>query len=261
MLLKDYFPLSTHHSKPLLDQVLNDIHNHTGFFSYIAHVKSGRYSHTSPSFEKLTGYSVSLFEEESIDFYMKRVPPEDILNVVARQAATFTETTLPGFNPELPNFVEMKSRFLLANGKTASNVALATAFAYLPTGEFEFALVGVYVETEDTTHNVKVRAEMASLLTAAKKLYREVYPQPPFNKNESPLTEIVFEVQPNHALTTKEKEVLKKIVLGLSTKQIAKVLNISEHTVDSHRKNMLRKLQAKNVAELVKKASKLYWLE
>ncbi len=53
-------------------------------------------------------------------------------------------------------------------------------------------------------------------------------------------------------LTSRELEILSKIVLGLSNKQIAKDLFISARTVDTHRTNMMRKLQASNAAELVR---------
>ncbi|MEX2233673.1 MAG: helix-turn-helix transcriptional regulator [Cyclobacteriaceae bacterium] len=55
-------------------------------------------------------------------------------------------------------------------------------------------------------------------------------------------------------LTIKEKTVLSLVSSGLTTKEIADALNISHHTVESHRKNLLRKCRAKNSAELVQKS-------
>ncbi len=40
---------------------------------------------------------------------------------------------------------------------------------------------------------------------------------------------------------------------GLTTKEIADRLNLSRHTIESHRKNLLKKFQAKNSAELIQK--------
>ena len=54
--------------------------------------------------------------------------------------------------------------------------------------------------------------------------------------------------------TFKEKEVLALVSSGLTTKEIASKLNISHHTVETHRKNLLRKCEAKNSVELVQKA-------
>lgn len=53
-------------------------------------------------------------------------------------------------------------------------------------------------------------------------------------------------------LTRREKEVLQLIAEGLTNTEIADRLYISASTVDTHRKNLLQKLQAKNTAALVK---------
>jgi DNA-binding NarL/FixJ family response regulator len=53
-------------------------------------------------------------------------------------------------------------------------------------------------------------------------------------------------------LTRREKEVLRLIADGLTNQEIAASLFVSSATVDTHRKNLLLKLQAKNTAALVK---------
>jgi len=55
-------------------------------------------------------------------------------------------------------------------------------------------------------------------------------------------------------LTRREVEVLKLIADGLTNQEIADKLFISSWTVDSHRKNLLLKFNAKNTASLVKTA-------
>jgi len=55
-------------------------------------------------------------------------------------------------------------------------------------------------------------------------------------------------------LTRREVEVLKLIADGLTNQEIADKLFISVWTVDSHRKNLLLKFNAKNTAILVKTA-------
>jgi len=56
-------------------------------------------------------------------------------------------------------------------------------------------------------------------------------------------------------LTNREKEVLKLIAEGLTNQEIAEKLFISPLTVDSHRKNLITKLEARNTASLVKLAA------
>jgi len=55
-------------------------------------------------------------------------------------------------------------------------------------------------------------------------------------------------------LTRREIEVLKLIAEGLTNQEIADRLFVSASTVDSHRKNLISKLQAKNTAALVRTA-------
>jgi DNA-binding CsgD family transcriptional regulator len=55
-------------------------------------------------------------------------------------------------------------------------------------------------------------------------------------------------------LTRREREVLALISEGYSNKQGALRMNISPRTVESHRAEAMRKLGAKNTADLVRKA-------
>lgn len=57
-------------------------------------------------------------------------------------------------------------------------------------------------------------------------------------------------------LTKREIEILNLIAAEYTTNQIADKLFISLHTVESHRKNIMRKTKAKNMAGLIKYAVK-----
>lgn len=57
-------------------------------------------------------------------------------------------------------------------------------------------------------------------------------------------------------LTNREKDILKLLVDGLSMDMISADLEISSHTVDTHIKNIYRKLDVHNRAEVVSKAIK-----
>jgi DNA-binding NarL/FixJ family response regulator len=57
--------------------------------------------------------------------------------------------------------------------------------------------------------------------------------------------------QENIHLTEREQEVLECLYKGASTKEIAEALFISHHTVDSHRKNLIQKFEAKNSVHLI----------
>jgi two-component system response regulator FixJ len=53
-------------------------------------------------------------------------------------------------------------------------------------------------------------------------------------------------------LTPREKQILKTVVDGLSSKEIATQLGVSFKTVEAHRAKIMRKMEANGVAQLVK---------
>ena len=57
-----------------------------------------------------------------------------------------------------------------------------------------------------------------------------------------------------HHPSRREQDVLREIAKGLSTKEIAARLYISENTVETHRQSLFTKLQAHNMADLMVKA-------
>jgi len=61
-------------------------------------------------------------------------------------------------------------------------------------------------------------------------------------------------------LTVSEIEIVKLIADGLTTKEIATRKNISHHTVNTHRKNIFRKVEVSNASELIMHAIKAGWI-
>jgi two-component system, NarL family, nitrate/nitrite response regulator NarL len=57
-------------------------------------------------------------------------------------------------------------------------------------------------------------------------------------------------------LSDREREVLALVAEGLSTKEMADKINLSPKTVESYRKNLLQKLEARNTAHLIRIALK-----
>ena len=62
-------------------------------------------------------------------------------------------------------------------------------------------------------------------------------------------------------LTKREKDVLKLIAEEYTTQEIADKLFLSKHTIESYRKNLISKLNVKNLAGLTKHAIKLGLVE
>ncbi len=57
-----------------------------------------------------------------------------------------------------------------------------------------------------------------------------------------------------HGLTTREEQVLRCISEGLTSKQVAGMMNLSVRTVENHRAKMMRRLDAHSFAEVLRHA-------
>lgn len=68
-------------------------------------------------------------------------------------------------------------------------------------------------------------------------------------------------ISPNYIKPSdREIEILTLLCTGLNSKAIADSLYLSEHTVKTHRKNLMKKYNMKSSSELIALASKLKWV-
>lgn len=58
-------------------------------------------------------------------------------------------------------------------------------------------------------------------------------------------------------LTGREREVMRRVVSGRSSKQIAGELSVSEPTIKTHRGHVMRKMRARSITDLVRMADRL----
>ncbi|WP_205059339.1 LuxR C-terminal-related transcriptional regulator [Pedobacter terrae] len=59
-------------------------------------------------------------------------------------------------------------------------------------------------------------------------------------------------LQENHgSISEREVEIVHLLSMGYNSKEIGSMLFISEHTVNTHRRNMVRKLDLKNSYQLI----------
>lgn len=84
------------------------------------------------------------------------------------------------------------------------------------------------------------------------KIYQQIEILESGNWNIASYKEFYSEIDDDKLLTKREIEILKYIADGLSSIQIADKLCLSPHTINTHRKNMLRRTNSKNTADLLR---------
>jgi len=64
-----------------------------------------------------------------------------------------------------------------------------------------------------------------------------------------------------NSITKREKEIICAVSHGLSSEEISEKFVISVHTVQTHRKNAMQKVDARNMAHLVRKSFELGFID
>ena len=67
--------------------------------------------------------------------------------------------------------------------------------------------------------------------------------------------------RPGGVMTRRERELAKLLADGYSTKESAQILNISPKTAETHRSSIMKKLNARNVTDIVKYCIRNYLIE
>jgi len=226
-------------------------------------LSADRVLYMQDSIELITGYSPENFLKGGMDFWFPLIHPEDLPIVMDKIIQSHQELLKPGFDKKQLAPLILEYRFKKQNGEWGK--IRDTKYLLISGDELivdkilcKFELISAkedeVTDVEDIFRKKKSCTKMLEFALVHKNA-----------QTKQPLSEIVDETKVNSSaatpqLTKREKEILLLIGGGLSTKMIADKCNISINTVETHRRHLLEKLRAKNSMELIKEASKIFWL-
>jgi DNA-binding CsgD family transcriptional regulator len=240
-----------HISTPHLKKTINQLQEELESVAHCFHALFWLYTHDflwiSENISKVTGHPFPIFQNHGMVFFQSIIPPhriEHIYKTMNAQAAA----------------VEQHPEYLMAN--EFLNV--------------EAAVLNVNHEEIPVSYNALIldtkTFEPPSYLVLCSWIAGEQLSAEAFNNTEQRLKSILIDIKncyfkahsarinflmAGKKLTDREKEIAELLAKGLSTKNIGEQLCISFNTVESHRKNLLQKLEAKNTAELIYKFNKV----
>ena len=211
---------------------LLEIFNVGDYYCFVFNLTNTSFDWVSEEIETVLGYKAS---ETSVPFFLDKIHPEDqpwFLNF-ENKVIEFFAALRPD---QIPNYkVRYDYRIRKNNGEYIRILQQVITIQHSDTG----ALLRTFVVHTDISHLKKEGLPLLSFI----------------GLNDEPSyinIDVKNKFTPSQQLiSVREKEVLHLIIQGHHSNSIADILFISKETVDRHRKNMLRKINVSNTAQLI----------
>ncbi|MGZ3871462.1 MAG: LuxR C-terminal-related transcriptional regulator [Mucilaginibacter sp.] len=211
------------------------------YFYFIFNFKNLAFDLLSPQVESILGYSPS---EVTVPFFMDCIHPEDKPWFLA------FETMTAEFLSKLPvsKLMKYKVRYdFRVKKKNGDYIRVLHQVAVVEHDENGGIIRTLGVHTNITHLKKDGTPKMSIIGLDGEPSYLDIQVKNNLIENKK-------------ILTRREKEILKLLMEGKLSKEISDILYISKQTVDTHRKNMLRRNHINNTGELISKAIKQGWV-
>lgn len=210
------------------------------FYYFIFNVKNAEFEFVSPEIQKILGYDP---ETLSTDFFLSQIHPEDQIYFLN------FENKLHHFFKALPSDkiekYKVRYDFRIKNSEDRYIRILHQLIIIQHEGIHIFRSLGVH--TDITYLKPEGKPVLSFIGLEGEPSYIDVT----FENIYQPTKEV---------LSRREKEILKYLAEGKNSAQIAKILSLSKFTVDTHRKNILKKTKSFSTSSLISKSINEGWI-
>lgn len=209
-------------------------------FFYIIELPGGRYRFLGKQHESVSGYPVDLFLDKGIEMFLQCLHPQEISLIVDQVYPGFLEAALSQPPENRKNLqYQYNFRFKKRSGEYINLLEQTYILEHDADGR-PTLLLG-YIISIDNSEVLPLRASCRLYRdnTVSELLYARTY------------SDKSNDLEP---VTKRELDILQNLARGKSSKEIGRELHISPHTVDTHRRNLLRKLGCRSVVELAQYA-------
>ncbi|MFI1773212.1 LuxR C-terminal-related transcriptional regulator [Thalassobellus citreus] len=220
----------------LVDQI-SSLFSLGDFYYYIINFVTYKMEFVSEGVKKVLGINP---EEFSLEKYFSLLHPEDVADLHRKEQAAiiFKLEKIP-----IKDITKYKTvyliRMLLADNTEKTLLHQAKAISVSKDGKVQ-QVIGIHT---DVTHFNIINDNKVSFIG---------YKCPNYYYDEKNDTYNILE-NLNSIFTKREKEILNEIAKGKNSSEIAKNLNVSSHTINTHKRNILQKTNCKNTSELIAK--------
>lgn len=225
--------LSTHINRIIdLDKYLP----YSSTFFCITNTQTLEFEYVSKNFKACIGLDSELLEKQGMRYFWSRIHPEDLekwLNAL-NHLMEFTLSNIEEKDRNKANYT-WNYRFKNAEDTYVNIVQNTTPLAFDSSGKPIIGLAHYTVLHPDLKMDISASAKLLN----EQDEYETVY----FNNFSQKLL--------SDGISNRERDVIRLLVLNYSSKEISEKLNISPHTVDTHRRNILKKLNISSTGELI----------
>lgn len=222
-----------------LHKKLLDIFQIGDYYYIVNNVRKSMFELVSPETEKVLGYPAGSFD---LSTYSDAIHPDDMPYFLNFEAAV--ERFFAGISGEklFKYKVQYDHRIRRADGQY---IRILNQYVII---QHDADNVRTFVIQTDITHLKKDPKPILSFIgLEGEPSYMNVDVKDIFRTSKQ-------------VLTSRERDILRELVNGRSSLEISEILNISKHTVDAHRKNMLKKTDAKSTNEIIRIAFDRGWI-
>ncbi|TGV02751.1 LuxR C-terminal-related transcriptional regulator [Flavivirga rizhaonensis] len=220
----------------IIDQIAS-LFTAGSFYYYILDFTSYKMTYVHEGIEEVLGIKP---EEWSIDTFFKLTHPDEIENVLEKEAIII-KFKLDDIRKE--NISNYKTSYLMklrhANGNYKTILHQTKVISVSDDGMIQ---TSIGIHTDVTYLNPPV-SNRFSFISRKK-------PNVHFEKQGDSYLQVK---DISNIFTKREKEIIALILKGKTAVEIGNILNISNYTVNTHKRNMLKKSKCKNSRELVSK--------
>ena len=228
-----------------VDRMMNINHHFRGVFHhtipmlYLVDYSTGRYLTMSRSVKTILGYEPENFINEGLAFTHENYHAADF-RVFNEQIFPDRLSVLKKIPPaEHANYIFSYNFRMRNKGKTYTNILQRNCFIKSDDKGNPLLSLGMVINLDHFKNENPVIQVIEKLGSHTDEAPETVYKKAFYLHEEDKL------------FTAREKEVLLWTAEGLTSKEIAEKLFLSENTVINHRRNMQAKSNTRNVAELV----------
>jgi DNA-binding CsgD family transcriptional regulator len=222
------------HIKKIID--LDDYLPYSSTFFCITNTQNLTFEYISKNYNTCLGLDAQDLDAQGMRYFWSRIHPDDIENWLKalNELMEFTLSNIKAEDRLLANYT-WNYRFKNAQDTYVNLVQNTTPLALDTEGKPIIGLAHYTVLHGDIKMDISASAKLLNVENEYETIYFRNYGQKLLGKGVS----------------NRERDVIRLLVLDFSSKEISEKLNISPHTVDTHRRNILKKLNISSTGELI----------